>query len=363
MFQDIDIGRVCHVIPMIPMILIPNFGGTRQISCENLEMSGDVSSFSSKGADCSAATWESRRFCLDSAAEYFENRFVKEWKTDESWWKLMKTDELWWANMNNMNHNFPKHGRTKNLDSEVVSVHGRDLCGKCNSLCCSKCHVCSLEFYGAVWSCMEPWHSHLIHLDPSLIIFIAGWMWWWHPTSWKQWLPGGSTCQRLNAMLQQVLQRFKGQDFVCWSLEFIVTYSDHWPRRKGLEDLRALYPEVIQEVLQCRVPFPLMRGELTWSNMAGGFKLFQIISYNLQHSANILWHLWPKNSFRHDTWLDMTWPVLGQLVGLWKKRAVPRCVDLVWWLAWNFTRLDLWIPLGRTAAWRHGGTVRFQWGN
>ena len=219
----------------------------------------------------------------------------------------MKTDELWWANMNNMNHNFPKHGRTKNLDSEVVSVHGRDLCGKCNSLCCSKCHVCSLEFYGAVWSCMEPWHSHLIHLDPSLIIFIAGWMWWWHPTSWKQWLPGGSTCQRLNAMLQQVLQRFKGQGFVCWSLEFIVTYSDHWPRRKGLEDLRALYPEVIQEVLQCRVPFPLMRGELTWSNMAGGFKLFQIISYNLQHSANILWHLWPKNSFRHDTWLDMTW--------------------------------------------------------
>ena len=84
MFQDIDIGRVCHVIPMIPMILIPNFGGTRQISCENLEMSGDVSSFSSKGADCSAATWESRRFCLDSAAEYFENRFFKEWKTDES---------------------------------------------------------------------------------------------------------------------------------------------------------------------------------------------------------------------------------------------------------------------------------------
>jgi hypothetical protein len=208
---------------------------------------------------------------------------------------------------------------------------------------------------------MEPWHSHLIHLDPSLIIFIAGWMWWLHPTSWKQWLPGGSTCQRLNAMLQQVLQRFKGQDLVCWSLEFIVTYSDHWPRRKGLEDLRALYPEVIQEVLQCRVHFPLMRGELTWSNMAGGFKLFQIISYNLQHSANILWHLWPKNSFRHDTWLDMTWHDLTWLDQFW-----------VNWLAFEknapfqgaWTWSDDWpgISPGWTSGYlwaerRHGGTA------
>ena len=169
-----------------------------------------------------------------------------------------------------MNHKFPK------LDSEVVSVHGRDLCGKCNSLCCSKCHVCSLELYGAVWSCMElygavlPWHSHLNHLI--------------HPSSSSSQisqvgcddgtqLHGNSGCPggALVRGSMRCCNRFcKVQGSRLCLLEFIVTYmtcSDHWPRRKGLEDLRARYPEVIQEVLQCRVPFPLMtlmRGELTW---------------------------------------------------------------------------------------------------
>lgn len=167
-----------------------------------------------------------------------------------------------------MNHYEPQVSKTrKNLDSEVVSVHGRDLCGKCNSLCCSKCHVCSLEFLGAVRSCMELFcHGILIsiissilhHLHSRLDVMMA-------PNFMETVAARGEHLSEAQCDVATASAKVQGSRLCL--LEFIVTYSrysDHWPRRKGLEDLRALYPEVIQEVLQCRVPFPLMRGELTY---------------------------------------------------------------------------------------------------
>ena len=166
----------------------------------------------------------------------------------------------------------------------------------------------------APWSCMElygavlPWHSHLNHLI--------------HPSSSSSQisqvgcddgtqLHGNSGCPggALVRGSMRCCNRFcKVQGSRLCLLEFIVTYmtySDHWPRRKGLEDLRARYPEVIQEVLQCRVPFPLMtlmRGELTWLVAS---------NYWLQCDYNILPTFYDqriRSDMTHDlTWLDQFW--------------------------------------------------------
>ena len=120
-----------------------------------------------------------------------------------------------------MNHKFLKHGRTMTLDSEVVSVHGRDLCGKCTSLCRSKCHVSSLELYGAVRSCSEMFcgHDSLTHLiHPSQVGCDDGTQ--LHGNSG---CPGGALVRdSMPRMLQQVLVFKVGQDFAGFYREFIV---------------------------------------------------------------------------------------------------------------------------------------------